>query len=571
MLLLLLRSRLLELALILLICPQVFAQEYCLALRGNGELMPAHWGAMANLTEKMGLPVAQAGGSSATITMMMNEAVATNKFITGTRGQTARNRAGLLFKSFEGFVDYLGTTPEWRDFVTLYQRAQSAGGINWVNDLQKLLQQAPAADRYQLRTFLGDNLELLKSNYRTGVKLGLISERNYAPLMHSLGRLASGELSRAEEDLARAKFYADELKETIRVFGSFNASTDANLFFRPGLVNFARFAEQLGRMAQFYSARTSTAADDALWEAFFGACESTPGQLWTEIQSLNRECSKSFTRLLEAFLRSGTAANFADLKVGSVIASYPTTAVLTGPAAQQALTAIYDYDKARDPKFGFKFFLKDPDAVKFGYWGEAFALRSIEAKLPKDKDEKSRRFLALGQATWKKVLALSPAEPGLAAMQTFEAGGSESASELVSVGGWSDLHPMTVLRASGCSRIIYITRRGAESPFAKGVAKRLFSTRENDPAADELLAKLYDLGNPESSMRQSLDQADAVLCTDWNRFNVKSGVREMIRDSYRASPYFVRNRKSVESLALMPQLNPRDVTPDGKPVYEGCF
>jgi len=119
--------------------------------------------------------------------------------------------------------------------------------------------------------------------------------------------------------------------------------------------------------------------------------------------------------------------------------------------------------------------------------------------------------------------------------------------------------------------VIYVTRRGGESPFAQGVAKRLFSTKENDTNADLLLRKLYDLGNPQSSMRQSLDQADAVLCTDWNRFDIKAGVKDMIRDSYRSSPYFVRNPRAFVGVSLIPQLNPRDVTAEGKPVYEGCF
>jgi hypothetical protein len=34
-----------------------FAQgDYCIALRGNGEAAPAHWGAIAQLVEKLGLP-----------------------------------------------------------------------------------------------------------------------------------------------------------------------------------------------------------------------------------------------------------------------------------------------------------------------------------------------------------------------------------------------------------------------------------------------------------------------------------------------------------------------------------
>ncbi len=219
------RARLL--ALLFVLSPALHAQDYCLALRGNGELMPAHWGAMANLVEKMGLPVAQSGGSSASITLMMNEAVAANKFLAGVSGQEQKNRAALLYKSFEGFAEYLTTTPEWRDFITLYTRAKSVGGNDWMNELQKILEQASKTEEKALPTFLAQNLELLKKNYRTGVRLGLISEKNYEPLFSALKRLSEGSSVEPAADLVDAKFYADELKETIRVFGAFNAEPDA--------------------------------------------------------------------------------------------------------------------------------------------------------------------------------------------------------------------------------------------------------------------------------------------------------------------------------------------------------
>jgi hypothetical protein len=559
------RARLL--ALLFVLSPALHAQDYCLALRGNGELMPAHWGAMANLVEKMGLPVAQSGGSSASITLMMNEAVAANKFLARVSGQEQKNRAALLYKSFEGFAEFLTTTPEWRDFITLYTRAKSVGGNDWMNELQKILEQASKTEEKALQTFLAQNLELLKKNYRTGVRLGLISEKNYEPLFSALKRLSEGGSVEPAADLVEAKFYADELKETIRVFGAFNAETDANLFFRAGLVDFSRFAEQMGRMAQFYSGPSNSSSDDVLWEDFFRTCGDTNGQLWSEIGISNRDCHGRFNGIVESFLKSPLRPNFGDRNAGLTIKSFPTTSVLVDEGATEALAALKKYGEVRDSKFGAKFFLKDAESVKFGYWGDPESLSAIEARLPKASDEKSRRFLSLGAASWKKILALSPAEPGLASLQAFQHDGKE----IVSAGGWSDLHPVMVLRAAGCARVVYVTRRGGESPFAQGVAKRLFSSRENDPAAQELLRKLYDLNNPESSMRQSLDQADAVLCTDWNRFNIKDGMKDMIRDSYRASPYFVRNHAAFSEVALLPQLSPRNTTAEGKPVYEGCF
>ncbi len=103
------------------------------------------------------------------------------------------------------------------------------------------------------------------------------------------------------------------------------------------------------------------------------------------------------------------------------------------------------------------------------------------------------------------------------------------------------------------------------------MARRLLSRHDGDANSESLIDSLYDLKNPNSSFRKSLDQADAVLCTDWNRFNIKVGPREMIRDAYRASPYFIRNRSAFAGAPLLPQLNPKEETADGKLVYEGCF
>ncbi len=126
-------------------------------------LMPAHWGAMANLVEKLGLPAMQSGGSSASITLMLNEAVASNKFVSEVSGPKQRARAALLFKSFEGFLDALTATPEWRDFMTLYRRAGSVAGADWMTQLQKFLDQASAMSGPKLQQYILENGELLKA------------------------------------------------------------------------------------------------------------------------------------------------------------------------------------------------------------------------------------------------------------------------------------------------------------------------------------------------------------------------------------------------------------------------
>jgi hypothetical protein len=116
---------------------------------------------------------------------------------------------------------------------------------------------------------------------------------------------------------------------------------------------------------------------------------------------------------------------------------------------------------------------------------------------------KSRKRRALGAATWRTALEVSPAEPGLAR-------GLELADGRISVGGWSDLQPTLALRDLGCDQVILVTRRGGAGSFETGITELL--------GIDDVTAtQLNALDAPASSSYQALDDADAVLCSDWDR------------------------------------------------------
>ncbi|MBC7372284.1 MAG: hypothetical protein H7326_12000 [Bdellovibrionaceae bacterium] len=76
------------------VAPQAQAGNYCAAIHGNGELMPAHWGAMSSLVEENGMPEAMAGGSSVSITIFLLEGVSLNPLF-----KTESEKA-LMIKSF---------------------------------------------------------------------------------------------------------------------------------------------------------------------------------------------------------------------------------------------------------------------------------------------------------------------------------------------------------------------------------------------------------------------------------------------------------------------------------------
>lgn len=568
------------------------AEDYCLAIRGNGELAPAHWGAMANVVERLGLPRAQAGGSSASISMFLLDAIASNRFVTAEKPQAKRARAALLIKSLEGFTEFLMSTTQFKEFKTLYGQMMT---IRQTQSLEEILLMVASPDAVRA------NEALIRKNLATAMEVGILNKKTFDSIILSLHSiLAANDPSTAELETARVRFQVTELLQAVSIVGAFDAATDANLFFRPGFVDFDVLAKQLGEIGQFYSARDLNKADESKWSDFFNSCQAVSvGKQWPEFAGTNG-CRDRFNEII-ALHFSRPHANFAEEIIGKSILSFPATAVISGKSVAEVNTAFVKYANEMNPQFGATFKLQNPADVSFGYWGSEAALKKIETNLKKD-DPKSRRFKALGSASWSEALRLSPAEPGLSPLKPF-AHGKE---DFYSAGGWSDLHPVKVLKAAGCSSVVYLTRRGGESLFAQGVAKRLLSVDPLDltgtdtsfgrkwdllrtrPKADadrnwiannngdtsdmtSLWSGLYNMANPNSSIRKSLDEADAILCTDWNAFQIKNGPHEMISDSYLA-PYFVRRNSNLkQSSRLSPRIDTSERHADGYPKFVGCF
>jgi hypothetical protein len=525
------------------------AQEpvgYCMAIRGNGELEPAHWGAMARTVEQLGLPKAMAGGSSGSISMFILEAIASHPLIQNQPIEIQKERASLLLKSLLGAFLEFQKTKTWADIQSLYG----------VYDKVKTTESLTLAQEFiKKRNYLATQRTLQKA-----VDLGLLDPKSAGPILVAM----------AAGDLPRAQFYAQQIAETVKVFGQFNAATDHSLFFRPGIVSFEKAAVGFGKMASFYAAAGSSEKQMQEWQSFFDQCSSGNQNLnWAEINQKTPACSVRFHNLFVAHFAYGKKVpQLEERKVGEVIAAYPTTSVLTGSAVNQFREAKAQYNQKMDPQFGKDFHLQNPDELRFGYWGSTEALERISKSL-NPADEKSRRFLALGPAVWKDVLALSPAEPGLSPLKEFK----NQNQDYISAGGWSDLQPTLILKAAGCENVVYLTRQGGESFFAQGIAKRLLGmdrdwallqssgpgseksaqlNSNGDPSdQSSLWSRLYNLANPNSSANHSLMQANAVLCTDWNAYEV-TNLNNLIENSYRSSFWI----NPEQSSSLLSNLNP---------------
>jgi hypothetical protein len=468
--------------------------QLCAAIRGNGQLITAHFASLARITEHYGLIDAAAGGSSGSISIFMTESIRKNPNIWSCGGYDCSEReraarAALLLKSFPGYLQHLSTTKEAAAFLQLQPlvaKIQNSG-------VEALLD----SDIEGARTAL---LEILTSD--------------------DLKDLINPELVTLVTESPDPEFHIRDILESAKKLGNFAVDTDL-IFIRPGLISFESIADKLGRAGSFYAGYGP--ADQPRISAWLDACaEPGLGKTWFEVASLpagDSTCGGELDSMLAsyrtAFIAGGTSIRSRiDDKVGEVMPALISTSVVTG-ASVDAFQAARDAYKAASPiPIGVKF-----SDVKFGYFGNKADLATVAKNGRGYTDAKTQKFTSLGEATWREVISYSPAEPGLSRALELPSGD-------VSFGGWSDLAPTLVLENLGCEKVVYVTRTGEESGFAVGIAKLLGM----DSATE---TKLYDLDNADSAFSMSLSESDASWCTNWNEQSA-TDLPGITADSYSA-------------------------------------
>jgi hypothetical protein len=559
---------------------------YCAAIRGNGELMPAHWGSMARLVERYGIPSGMSGGSSASITMFIMESIGINPL--------AKNniQKALLIKSIEGYFETLTQTKEGKALISLLKdKAEISKLVQKMAASQGQLDNTTAAEvtAFQLKHMQDIQVVMESSDLRAILNPELLQ---YVEQTIGMSKVLQ------ETPSAKLKKQVDyrysQIEQTFKNFGKFSTTTDNTLFFRPGLVSFEKVANLFGRMANFYASydlgkkNKVKASVDAMMTQFLNICsEDSKGKSWQEIAARTPVCRQMLgksildyrdeTKKLE--LKGKKLKNRVSENIGKHISTFPTTSVLIKKAVGKYQEAHAAYQSTTNSDFGLDFKIH-PTQYKFGYWGNVSELNKIKRNLKNksgftdarglkvnlSKDKKSSKFLSLGSASWLTALSTSPAEPGLARILPIK-----NRPDLLSAGGWDDLHPTMVLRAAGCKNIIYVTRRGGDSMFGQGVIRKLTriggfdwqewegltseQKREKNARGDKddigknasSWSKLYNLANPESSFSKSLDLADSVWCTNWDQQNIKNGMPAIVADGYNAPLYNGSNNKFFKS------------------------
>jgi hypothetical protein len=523
----------------------VSAGEYCAAIRGNGENVAAHWPALARMVEENGMPSAMAGGSSASISMFFLNGIAGNPAVKKERNsEKRRKKEALLIKSLGEFVSEMGRT----------EQAVSAFAL--LNELAK------------------SDSDLATKLERAARGAGGLPAEEMARITQKYFPLLSPEI--VQGLAAKPRFFKNELKQSVAVFGKFDAVNDKNLFVRPGLVDFREFAVQLGQIADFYSGNTDEETQQAL-ETFTNDCAE--GAFRKHWEGVADSCKKRFREIVSSYLRKGEFQNKALFEpIGANIKSIPTTALVKGEAVKRFQDLRKGYFNGERQDYS-RFSVDFDTELSFGYWtDEGEKIRQGLKPQADAGDLKSQKFEPMKPGNWFEVLATSPAEPGLTSIQPIPVNtsreqvlaerekpvaqrwqGLEYRRDALSAGGWSDLHPTGVLKASGCKRVAYFTRQDGETVFGQQVFIRLTGAQkkvpfwerirdENDkgwqvagsPAERSPWNRLYNNGNPASSFNRAVGAADITYCTNWNRFQTFQGQKaEMEKDAYEA-PVFLK-------------------------------
>ena len=463
----------------------------CAAVRGNGERIPAHFASLARIVEHYGPPGAIAGGSSGSITSFLYESIASSPSTIqcGDAACSAAQRAeriAFLLKSLQGTLEVLAQTPE----------------VQALGNLSRLVAEVKAQGIEELAA---EDVEAARQALTT-----LLESDEVAPLINQ-------ELLELLASSPDPEMHVRDIAGAISGMGSFAAPTALELV-RPGVIDFERFADLIGRIASFYAGIGRY--DQAGMEALLTDCAArSRGMRWSQASALATDggetCGARFAALLGAYRAAWTSSSpsRADDPIGARLPVLVMTSVVEGAGAEEMARAQAAYRAGEVPTLAIDF-----DDVRIGYFGQASDLDRVARNPRGFTDLKTKKFLALGERSWREVLSYSPAEPGLARALELDGGRSFSA------GGWPDLHPVQVLENLGCDQVVYVTRRGAESGFATGVGTVLGMSEAER-------AELYDL-SAKSAFAAALERAGAVWCTDWN--TVGGDLESLAADAYGA-------------------------------------
>ncbi len=470
----------------------------CAGIRGNGQNLFAHYGALARHVEEYGAITCAAGGSSGSITTFLMESMWANPEVHRCDGRRCTQlerdiRLAVLLKSVIGLTD-----------AGLFQDVETVGAALAQIEAEGVVALLQGPDALA-------GVEALQRIFR------------------DLGPLINPELIELLATSPDPVFHATDIIDGLQKGVNFQVD-DPAVFLRTSVIDFDQFATLLGSYGSFYAGYGP--ADGPGMSAWLDTCgEAGVGMTWAEVAELpgpSSTCGTDFTVMFNAYREAfavDPTANRADDAIGIYLPVFGVTGVLTGDA-------IGLWEEARLAWLAAEPIDFEPDFadVGVGYWGQPNELRRMQQGLDsRYNDLVSEQFVGLGAPAWREALASSPAEPGFSP-------GVPLSNGLVSVGGWADPLRVMPLEAAGAQTVVTINRLGGVGGFTADVTK-LLNADEDD------LAALYSTTDPASSFYVGLDVADGVWCTNWD--GQGGDPNRLFNDAYN-SPLITDSRRLLD-------------------------
>ncbi len=497
-------------------------QSTCAGIRGNGANLFAHYGVLARQVEEYGAVTCAAGGSSGSITAFVLESIwanpdthlCANRRLCGRRGRDAR--MALLLKSFIGLSE-AGLFEDVNVIVTLLQE---------VSD-NSMLERMRSPD-------FDESREALEAFIRVLQDLGpLINKEAIELLLTSPDPI----------------FHATDIIEGLQEGVQFVVS-NPRVFLRTSVLDFEEVANLFGLYGSFYAGYGP--ADRPAMRRWMRACaRPSIGLTWRETATLpgtlGRSCGEELVDLFNEY-----RLNFAEFdgrsrvddRIGRFLPVFGVTGVITGESV-----AIWEEARAAwlaatpipfEPNF---------EDIGVGYWGRRGELNRIAERLQSGRrfnDLGSMQFTPLNRATWREILAASPAEPGFSPAVPLATGA-------LSVGGWADPLRVLSLEALGARATIAVNRRDGVGGFTVDITRLLNATEQDIDA-------LYSTTDSASTFSRGLRRASGVWCTDWDG---QMGDPNLLFDDAYSSPLITDRRRF-----LRPRFGYENVGPEF--VIDGC-
>lgn len=538
----------------------------CLALRGNGFRIGAHFGSMARMTEVAGLPDVVIGSSSGSISSFLLDSVAMNPLLAAS-GDKRNLEASLLIKTIPEFMSVLMEESAILKARELISDPQAKTELSGLKSKLSAFDKADFLGKIflALKTVIQEKtVRDLISIYRSPYFKDVINPEiiAYWKKTNQIKGQAAAEIDpRKKAELSAIADYRNkQLADALNAADKFDVRQDDNLLFRSGILNHRGFVRIWDRMASLYAGYNMTMDHDFLMKDFLRKCSGpSKNRTFEQLAEAEPSCRPLFRKLAKSYLRhynfvlggpdfpncSGHPVEDATScaryrmndKLGDSLNAFVITSAFVGDTSSRYTEHFKKFDLTTDPHFGSQFKLRLAD-FKIGIFGDVPSISRARQRLLSpfqdrsgrtfdfSRDFKAQRVWPLGKTTWLEAIAASTAEPGPGRPQTrTDALGQPT----LTAGGWPDPVPVHFLKGLDCETSVpIVTAIKPGNNFGEQVMQKIFSDMTGlDQLTDEDIAfgnndHSSDWGrwrnprNPKGSDRMSFQASEAVYCTQWD-------------------------------------------------------